>query len=65
MVVNAAKTIKGGLRSEADRSQPHLLSETVSLSLIIYGMLAASEGLLAPLQNKFEFTRARARRAAS
>ena len=31
IVIHATKTFKGGLRPEASRMQPHLLSETVSL----------------------------------
>ena len=56
IVVCASKTLKGGLRPEADRARPHLLSETVSLALNVYGKLSSGDGsLFAHL--KFEYMR--------
>mmetsp|Transcript_40589 Transcript_40589/g.135244 ORF Transcript_40589/g.135244 Transcript_40589/m.135244 type:complete len:1025 (-) Transcript_40589:40-3114(-) len=37
IVVDAAKSAKGGLRPEADRARPHLLKECSSIGMVVFG----------------------------
>ena len=56
LIISATKSYKGGHRPETDRSHPHLLKDTTTLSLDVYGTFKNGDGSLFG-HLKFEFTR--------